>query len=184
MMEFTEKTISVQGKNLRLAVWDMAGDQKLRNQVQSLFRDKPACIVTYDVTDRESFDNIEDWVDKLKQLANPECVIFVVGTKCDLADRRTVPKQEGEQLAASLEVGFMEVSAKTGENVEKVFTQVAEIVLKKIEERKFDLRQTSHGITRHGFIPKTEKITRDNITKKTEDTSICGKLFSIFSSNK
>ena len=181
-IEFIEKSIVVKGYNLRLSVWDTAGDIKQRNHVQSQFRGKPACIVAYDVTDRETFARVPEWVEKLNDLADPQCVIYIVGTKCDLKDKKVVSTQEGEQLAQQLGIGFIEVSSKTGENVENVFTLISEKVLMKILDKQFDLQQTSHGITRHGFNPKTEKITKQAITKKTEDTSICGKLFSMFSS--
>ena len=79
-------------------------------------------VLIYDVTDSRSFENVENWFQTVTQHANEDAQIFLVGNKCDDEVNRQVSKEQGQELAAKLNVPFLEASAKSNENVDSIFT--------------------------------------------------------------
>ena len=88
------------------------------------YRDAQALLLLYDVTNQSSFDNIRAWLSEIRQYAEEDVVIMLLGNKVDKANR-VITKEQGEKLAKQYEVSFMETSAKTGQNVELAFMAVA-----------------------------------------------------------
>ena len=91
------------------------------------YRDAQALLLLYDVTNQSSFDNIRAWLSEIRQYAEEDVVIMLLGNKVDKANR-VITKEQGEKLAKQYEVSFMETSAKTGQNVELAFMAVARCV--------------------------------------------------------
>ncbi|KAK8827536.1 hypothetical protein WA538_003495 [Blastocystis sp. DL] len=90
------------------------------------YRGAKAAIVIYDITSRVTFARAKDWVTELKQNSNnPDLVIALAGNKCDLNENREVPKELAEEYAKEQNIIFMEVSAKTKQNIDEVFEVVA-----------------------------------------------------------
>ena len=75
-------------------------------------------MIIYDVTSRKSFENIELWLEDIDKYLHHKCILMLLGNKCD-SSQREVPFEQGQQKAKQLDIGFMEISAKTGQNVEK-----------------------------------------------------------------
>ncbi|KAL2726083.1 LOW QUALITY PROTEIN: ras-related protein Rab-37-like isoform X2 [Vespula maculifrons] len=84
-----------------------------------------ALLLLYDVTNKTSFDNIRAWLSEIREHANEDVVIMLLGNKSDCGQERVVKKEDGERLAQEYKVPFMETSAKTGLNVELAFLAVA-----------------------------------------------------------
>ncbi len=77
--------------------------------------------MTYDITDRTSFNNINSWVNEVKKHASPFVVMYLVGNKCDLEEERAVSTKEGKEFADSLGISFIETSAKERINIDDAF---------------------------------------------------------------
>jgi GTPase SAR1 family protein len=88
------------------------------------FRGAQVALVVYSITDAASFGETDVWVRSLKENADPSCIIFLVGNKCDMQDLRAVPTDEGENKAREFAEMFYEVSAKTGDRIEELFRDV------------------------------------------------------------
>jgi Ras-related protein Rab-2A len=93
----------------------------------------------YDITRRETFNHLASWLDDARQHANSNMTIMLIGNKSDLAHRRAVSTEEGEQFAKENGLVFMETSAKTAHNVEDAFINTAAKIYHKIEEGIFDV---------------------------------------------
>jgi Ras-related protein Rab-8A len=91
-------------------------------------------LLVYDVTDRKSFENIRTWFGNVEQHASEDVNKILIGNKCDWEEKRQVSREEGEQLAASLGVPFVEASAKANIKVEEAFMQLARQILKRLLE--------------------------------------------------
>ena len=92
--------------------------------------------MVYDVTDRESFRNIENWVKEIEKYASDSVVKLLVGNKADLSAKKVVTTEEGMKLAESLHVKFLETSAKNSQNVEQAFTTMAGEIRTKVAANK------------------------------------------------
>ncbi|KAL8545741.1 hypothetical protein ACS0TY_005744 [Phlomoides rotata] len=95
---------------------------------------------------RETFNHLASWLEDARQHGNPNMTVMLVGNKSDLAHRRAVTKEEGEQFAKENGLLFMEASARTALNVEEAFTKTSVKILQKIQEGAFDVSNESSGI--------------------------------------
>jgi Ras-related protein Rab-1A len=117
------KTVDVENKIVKLQIWDTAGQEKFRTITSSYYRGAHGVIVVYDVTNRESFNNVKNWMGEISRYASENVNKLLVGNKCD--SKRVVSTEEGAELAQSLGIPYMETSAKTSSNVEESFLRMA-----------------------------------------------------------
>lgn len=126
---FCRKDLYIQGSNLSLAIWDTAGAERYQAMSAMYYRSARAAVLCYDLTDRTSFDKAKYWVDQLKA-AEPDCRIYLCGTKLDLIEEAILPREVQTKAAANYgkEIGadVFETSSKRGFNVDKVFEKIAE----------------------------------------------------------
>jgi Ras-related protein Rab-1A len=120
---------------MRLQLWDTAGQERFRSLTSNFFGRADGFVLTYDISNRPSFDHVIGWMRDIKTRAPPDCDIVLCGNKSDLDNDRVVTFDEGKQLAEEYGVQFYETSALTGHNVEKMFTALATTIKhKRIDE--------------------------------------------------
>ncbi|XP_043686769.1 ras-related protein Rab-37-like isoform X3 [Vespula pensylvanica] len=124
-IDFRNKIVTVDETRVKLQIWDTAGQERFRSVTHAYYRDAHALLLLYDVTNKTSFDNIRAWLSEIREHANEDVVIMLLGNKSDCGQERVVKKEDGERLAQEYKVPFMETSAKTGLNVELAFLAVA-----------------------------------------------------------
>ena len=117
-IDFKIKTIELQSKTIKLQIWDTAGQERFRTLTSSYYRGAHGIIIVYDVTDRDSFENVRQWMHEIERFANPGVCKILVGNKCDMEEIRKVTHDEGAELARHFEIPFLETSAKNSINVE------------------------------------------------------------------
>ena len=142
-VEYGAKTVtSSAAKQIKLQIWDTAGQESFRAITRSFYRNANGVILMYDLTRMESFENLEDWLREIRLNSDPDVVVYLVGNMLDLADEeREVSTQAAEKFAADKKLdGFTEASAKTADHVTEVFVKVAEVLHKKKEEK--DMHET------------------------------------------
>merc|ERR1712203_883805 len=113
------------GKTVKLQIWDTAGQERFRTITSSYYRGAHGIIIVYDVTDKESFNNVKHWMQEIDKYAADGVNKLLVGNKCDLSSKKVVSYDEAKELADSLSVQFMETSAKNAHNVEQAFQMMA-----------------------------------------------------------
>lgn len=124
-VDFKIKTIELEGKTIKLQIWDTAGQERFRTITSSYYRGAHGIIIVYDVTDRESFDNVKQWMNEIDRYACEKVNTLLVGNKCDMESKRQVSYEEGQQFADEYGMPFLETSAKNATNVEKAFITMA-----------------------------------------------------------
>jgi len=129
--DFLTREINVDDKVVTLQIWDTAGQERFQSLGNSFYRGADACIMVYDITDKETFDEIESWKNKFMQQANVDNArkypFLLLGNKSDRDGDRKVTHHEGEQYAKNYNMEFFETSAKNGQNIEKAFNEIASI---------------------------------------------------------
>ncbi|XP_068267865.1 ras-related protein Rab-41 isoform X3 [Nyctibius grandis] len=118
-------SLSLTSQQVRLQLWDTAGQERFRSLIPSYIRDSTIAVVVYDITNLNSFQQTSKWIDDVRTERGSDVIIMLVGNKTDLADKRQITTEEGEQRAKELNVMFIETSAKTGYNVKQLFRRVA-----------------------------------------------------------
>ena len=129
------KTIEVEGKKVKVQIWDTAGQERFKTITQTYYKGAMGIILSYAVNDRESFQNIENWMKQIRQHASEDVCKILVGNKCDMADR-CVDYEEGKRLADSYGIKFFETSAKDDLNVNDAFHTIARDIKEKIMSRE------------------------------------------------
>ncbi len=137
--DFSVKTVKIDDKEVRLQIWDLAGQRQFATVRSLYYGGSAGAILVYDVTNPQSYDNIPNWIAELLQNNdNKRVPLMLIGNKIDLRDKvttRTLGRDDGEKLAEKLreefeEVYFFETSAKTGEGVKEAFDHFVRAMLK------------------------------------------------------
>jgi Ras-related protein Rab-2A len=161
-VEFGARMITIDGKQIKLQIWDTAGQEAFRSITRSYYRGAAGALLVYDITRRETFNHLTTWLEDARQHSNSNMVIMLIGNKrwvghlgvhwrleidiflvvlfySDLDSRREVKKEEGEAFAREHGLVFMETSARTAANVEEAFINTAKEIYEKIQEGVFDI---------------------------------------------
>jgi Ras-related protein Rab-11A len=134
-VEFATRTLQVDGKTVKAQIWDTAGQERYRAITSAYYRGAVGALLVYDITKRQTFDNVQRWLRELRDHADSNIVIMMAGNKSDLNHLRAVAKQDGQTLAEKEGLSFLETSALESLNIEKAFqtilTEIYQIVSKK-----------------------------------------------------
>ena len=147
-VEFGAKNISISNKIYRIQIWDTAGQENFRSITRAYYKNSACALVVYDISSRESFDNVSTWIEDCRNQSPQTIFMVLVGNKTDLdfENKRVVSFEEGQELAEKNKMMFFETSAKSGKNVDEIFYRSAESIAKRIEENFYDLENESCGI--------------------------------------
>lgn len=110
---------------IKFEIWDTAGQERYRSLASMYYRNAQAAIVVYDITQIESLEKAKYWIKELQKQANNDIIITLVGNKLDLQNERKISEETARKLSTELNLQYFEVSAKTGENVEELFKNIA-----------------------------------------------------------
>lgn len=139
-VDFRFRTVKVGDKTAKLQIWDTAGQERFRTITSAYYRNADGIILVYDVTRQDSFDHVTDWLVEVDKYANAGTCKLLVGNKSDRTDR-AVQESAGKQLAANLDIPFLETSARTSENVEAAFVRLTQQLVKsRIDAREAETR--------------------------------------------
>ena len=144
-VEFGSRMVSIDNKQIKLQIWDTAGQESFRSITRSYYRGAAGALLVYDITRRETFNHLASWLEDARQHANPNMTIMLIGNKSDITHRRAVSKEEGEAFAREHGLVFLETSAKTSDNVEEAFINTARHICEKIDGG-LDVSNETYGI--------------------------------------
>ena len=158
-VEFSHKQFIVDNHKIKAQIWDTAGQERYKAITRAYYKGANGAFIVYDITRKETFNNIDKWRNELISSCNKEVTIMLVGNKCDMEEKREITKEQGEEKAKSFGFSFIETSALSGENLEKGFEMlIKEIYLKyKVEQRGSDNSNDFGGGVEEIKIGKTNK---------------------------
>lgn len=134
-VDFYSKTTSFKGKKVKLQIWDFGGEERFRFLLHQYCKGANAAFFLYDITNRLSLDHLPDWTQIIREHAG-DVPIMLIGSKVDLKQYRVVSREEGILAAKKYNLSaFVELSSKTGENVEEVFTLITETLFERYMEK-------------------------------------------------
>ncbi|GAB5588664.1 Ras-related protein Rab-2A [Umbelopsis nana] len=145
-VEFGTRFVTVDGKQIKLQIWDTAGQESFRSITRSYYRGAAGALLVYDITRRETFDHLATWLEDVRKHANPNTSIMVLGNKSDLDSKRQVTREEAERWAKENDLFYLETSAKAANNVEEAFVKTTEDIYNKIKAGVFDVSNQSNGV--------------------------------------
>lgn len=135
-VDFKIRTLSINNKQIKLQIWDSAGQERFRTLTTAYYRSAHGIVLVYDVNDRETFFHIENWLQEVSRYAAGDVNRVLVGNKCDLLNKREVEYETARVYAERLGISFTEASAKDRTNIDKVFNIMAKELVESLGENK------------------------------------------------
>ena len=162
-VDYSSKNINIGDETAKLEIWDTAGQEEFRSLTKNYYQSSTCSLVVYDISSRDSFNAVKNWIDDCKNFGPKTLKIILIGNKCDLdSTLRQVSYDEGKEYAEELKIDFYETSALTGQNINEVFNQSPSDIVKKIKDGNFyDLDDPDSGV-----VLKKIKIEKERRKKK------------------
>ena len=123
-VEFATRSIPVENKTVKAQIWDTAGQERFRAITNAYYRGAVGALLVYDIAKHMTYESVERWLKELRDHADGNIVVMLVGNKCDLRHLRAVPTEEAQAFAEKNELIFIETSALDSTNVEDAFKSI------------------------------------------------------------
>ena len=134
-VEFATKTIETEGKIVKAQIWDTAGQERYRAITSAYYRGAVGALLVFDITKDQTFKSIDRWLNELKDHADQNIVVMLVGNKTDLDHLRDVKVEESKQYAEENNLAFIETSALDATNVDEAFGQILSDIYKLLSKK-------------------------------------------------
>ena len=133
-VEFRTFPVQVGDVEVKLNIWDTAGQEKFRSVSKAYFRNALGAILVFSLTDQKSFDALDDWLNDLQSLCAPNASIMLFGNKLDLKDERVISQEEANLFASRHDLEYIETSAFDSTNIKDSFTRLASQIYEKVSK--------------------------------------------------
>ena len=124
--DISAKLLKIDDKNVYLLTWDIGGQKKYKIIHETYMKGAFGAILVYDCTNKNSFNHVFDWAEECRKFCG-DIPLILAGNKIDLTNKKVVSAEEGAKLAKEIKAEFFETSAKTGENINKIFTYLVKL---------------------------------------------------------
>lgn len=162
-MEFQLKALKIDGDEFKIQIWDTSGQEKYRTVTKSFYRNIMGAVIVFDLTNRESFEHIDIWLDMLRENGPEGTIRILVGNKSDLKGKRVVSEAEIRKKSNDVKVEYFETSAKDGVGINEAFLFIASSIKR---EKIDDKLNTSQAI-------KYKESTKNEETEKGKKKGKC-----------
>ena len=125
-VEFGTKNILINGKKIKIQIWDTAGEERYRSITSAYYKGAKGAFIVYDITRKTTFDNIDKWISDLRLNGDKNICIIILGNKSDLIEQRQIQEKDGKKKAEMFKTAFLETSALNGDNIAKAFDELIE----------------------------------------------------------
>ena len=135
-VELSAKVEEINNTKIKIQIWDTAGQERYKSITKTYYKGAKGALIVYDITNKESFKNVDKWINDLKESGDDDVSILIVGNKCDLEASREVTTDEVKKKAELYKMAYCETSALKGENIDNAFRTLIKIVVEKNEKKK------------------------------------------------
>ncbi len=173
-VDYYSKVFNKDEKVVKVQIWDTAGQDRFRSIVRTYYRNAVGGLLVFDLTNRNSFENIPGWLDEARYCHgnDDEYVYVLVGNKCDDSEKRVVSNEEAEIFATKNGMKYIETSATTGSNVNNAFDLLVDEILLQIEQGHIRLNRRSWDGVREGHLITESMLSITNSFPRDEPDSV------------
>ena len=160
-LDFKIKTIKIDDKYIKLQLWDTGGQERFKTITRSYYRGSHGIIMIFDITSRNSFDNIKNWLEEINKYSENISTILV-GNKIDLDDKRKITYKEANEFAQMYNIKYIEVSAKNNININNIFEFLSKDLMNEMEKHIKITNTHTKQIINTNYIPLTDNKHKKN----------------------
>ena len=146
-VDFKIKTFEIDSKKIKMQIWDTAGQERFKNIIASYYRGAHGILLLYDVTDKDSFKNLSNWLIEIEKNASKNVLKVLIGNKSDLEDKRLVSYNQGKEFADTYGLKFIETSAKKNLNVNEAFETLGRELMSASADKKITSQKQNKKIS-------------------------------------
>ncbi|CAF2051800.1 unnamed protein product [Brassica napus] len=161
-VEFATRTLQVEGKTVKAQIWDTAGQERYRAITSAYYRGAVGALLVYDITKRQTFENVLRWLHELRDHADSNIVIMMAGNKSDLNHLRSVADEDGRSLAEKEGLSFLETSALEASNIEKAFQTILSEIYHIISKKALAAQEAAGNLPGQGTAINISESSVDN----------------------
>jgi len=132
--DFKVHNVKLDGKAVRIQIWDTAGMERFRTITSSYYRSAHGILIVFDVNSLQSFENVRKWMSEIERYASPNVNLLLVGNKSDLKGPNTVDAKQVKEYCQSLKLAYAETSAKSDRAVSELFLSLCRVILKRVSD--------------------------------------------------
>jgi len=166
---YQEKILNIGNNCVSLAIWDTAGQERFHALAPIYYRDSNAAILTFDITDRTSFQKVQHWIEELRKIVGKDIILMIAANKSDLEAKRQVPQHDVTEYANSVGAQLMGTSAKSGKGVHELFLELTKSLLSQ-HQRLSQNNRASRGKSRG---PKARIEVVDDDHRQKQSSGCC-----------
>ena len=156
-VDFRKKNININGEDIRLKIWDTAGQEKFRSIQKQYYRNSDGILLVFDVTKFETFNVLEEWINNIKNQTSNDIIVVLVGNKIDL-NNKVISDDEIKNFANDNKFKYFLTSAATGKNINEVFDYIVkEIYNIKSKKKKNDGNNNNNKNLKKNYIKRKKK---------------------------
>ena len=134
-VEFATRSVTIENKTIKAQIWDTAGQERYRAITSAYYRGAVGALLVYDIAKHLTYENVDRWLKELRDHADSNIVIMLVGNKSDLRHLRAVPMDDARVFAERNNLSFIETSALDSTNVEEAFIQILTAIYRIVSQR-------------------------------------------------
>uniref|UniRef100_A0A8C3JJA7 small monomeric GTPase n=3 Tax=Scolopacidae TaxID=8917 RepID=A0A8C3JJA7_9CHAR len=164
-VEFATRSIQVDGKTIKAQIWDTAGQERYRAITSAYYRGAVGALLVYDIAKHLTYENVERWLKELRDHADSNIVIMLVGNKSDLRHLRAVPTDEAKAFAEKNGLSFIETSALDSTNVEAAFQTILTEIYRIVSQKQMSDRRENDMSPSNNVVPIHVPPTTENKPK-------------------
>ena len=146
-VDFRTKYMKLGENSVKALIWDTAGQERFKNIIASYYRGAHGILLIYDVTDKDSFKNLSNWIIEIEKNSSKQVLKVLIGNKTDLEDKRVVTYNQGKEFADTYGLKYIETSAKKNLNVNEAFETLGRELIIASEEKKITKQKQNKKIT-------------------------------------
>ena len=146
-VDFKIKTFDIDEKKIKMQIWDTAGQERFKNIIASYYRGAHGILLIYDVTDKDSFKNLSNWLIEIEKNASKNVLKVLIGNKSDLEDKRVITINQGKEFADTYGLKFLETRAKKNVNVNEAFETLGRELMQAADDKKITRQKENKKIS-------------------------------------
>ena len=155
-VEFMSKTYIINKEIFKIEIWDTAGQERYKSITAAYYKGAKGAMIVYDVTNQNTFDNVNKWCQEIKDKASKNINLMMIGNKTDVKDKIVVNSEMSQERAMALGIPVMETSALDSTNVQEAFFQLLREMYKSIKANAVEKKDTKDGVGNDGVTLNTQ----------------------------